>query len=367
MYPRSPIGPLVSQVEKWNPRRSASDEPFTYIDLSSVDRDGKQIVEPAQTLPAEAPSRARQLVRSGDVLVSTVRPNLNGVAAVPDALSGATASTGFTVLRPKPGKLDTRYLFYWVQTPAFVDDMTCKSTGASYPAVSDAIVKASAIPLPRIKEQRRIADILDRADAIRRKRRAAIALTEELLRSTFRDMFGDPVTNPKGWPVRTAKELFSLKSGKFLPAKRMNGGDIPVYGGNGIAGYHDVALFAESRVLIGRVGMHCGAVHRTGGPSWVTDNALYIAEKDSSLTDDYLEWVLRMIELNQYASRSAQPLLSGSRIYPIALPVPPLARQQGYSRWLAHHGTLVERLEVAADEADTLFHALTQRAFRGEL
>lgn len=69
------------------------------------------------------------------------------------------------------------------------------------------------VPLPPLTEQRRIADILDRADAIRRKRKTAIALTEELLRSTFLEMFGDPVTNPMGWPVKPLGELVEIRGG----------------------------------------------------------------------------------------------------------------------------------------------------------
>ena len=75
------------------------------------------------------------------------------------------------------------------------------ATGANYPAVSEAKIKASKIPLPPLDEQKRIAGILDAADALRAKRREAIAQLDTLLQSTFLDMFGDPVTNPKGWNV----------------------------------------------------------------------------------------------------------------------------------------------------------------------
>ena len=76
--------------------------------------------------------------------------------------------------------------------------------GANYPAVSDAKVKASKIPLPPLDEQKRIAGILDAADALRAKRREALAELDTLLQSTFLDMFGDPVTNPMGWEMSCA-------------------------------------------------------------------------------------------------------------------------------------------------------------------
>ena len=212
-YPSTPLGSCVLRVETWNPLRAAPDEEFRYIDLSAVDQDTKSITEAREIACAEAPSRARQLVRTGDVLVSTVRPNLNGVARVPNDLNGATASTGFCVLRPDPEKLSGSYLFHWVKSAAFVGDMVSKATGASYPAVSDRIIFESLFPLPPLEEQHRIAAILDQAETLRTQRRTALALLDSLTQSLFLDMFGDPVANPKGWPTESLTDLCHCYSG----------------------------------------------------------------------------------------------------------------------------------------------------------
>ena len=212
-YPSTPLGSCVLRVETWNPLRAAPDEEFRYIDLSAVDQDTKSITEAREIACAEAPSRARQLVRTGDVLVSTVRPTLNGVALVPNDLNGATASTGFCVLRPDPEKLSGSYLFHWVKSAAFVGDMVSKATGASYPAVSDRIIFESLFPLPPLEEQRRIAAILDQAETLRTQRRTALALLDSLTQSLFLDMFGDPVANPKGWPTESLTDLCHCYSG----------------------------------------------------------------------------------------------------------------------------------------------------------
>ena len=118
----SAIGSTLLKVEKWNPKKAPGAK-FTYVDLSSVSQTTKSITETAELEREEAPSRARQLIAAGDVLVSTVRPNLNAVAYVPEELSGATASTGFAVLRPDPKFIDPRYLYQWVKTPSFVSRM----------------------------------------------------------------------------------------------------------------------------------------------------------------------------------------------------------------------------------------------------
>ncbi|WP_081130105.1 restriction endonuclease subunit S [Metallibacterium scheffleri] len=190
----------MEPVTSWVPERDDPDSAFTYIDLSAVDQDAKAITGARQLACVDAPSRARQLIRTDDVLVSTVRPNLNAVARVPQKLDGATASTGFCVVRPRPERLDGGYLFHWVRSPRFVSDMARLATGASYPAVSDRIVFDSKLPLPPLPEQRRIAEILDKADALRAKRRAALTQLDTLTQSIFLDMFGDPATNAKRWP-----------------------------------------------------------------------------------------------------------------------------------------------------------------------
>jgi type I restriction enzyme S subunit len=105
-------------------------------------------------------------------------------------------------------------------------------------------------------------------------------------------------------------------------------GKYPVYGGNGITGYHSSYLFENRKIVIGRVGAYCGAVHHTLPYSWITDNALYVAKKDSRLLDEYLVYILRSANLNQYASQSGQPLISEGRLENVKIPLPPLPEQK---------------------------------------
>ena len=141
------IGDIVDEVSSWAPMRDDPSGQFTYVDIGAVDLDSKTITSPRVLACRDAPSRARQIVRCGDILVSTVRPNLNTVGRVSDELDGATASTGFCVLRPRLDVADSAYLFHWVRSSYFVAEMTRKATGANYPAVSDRIVCESKLPV----------------------------------------------------------------------------------------------------------------------------------------------------------------------------------------------------------------------------
>ncbi|RYG94783.1 MAG: restriction endonuclease subunit S, partial [Alphaproteobacteria bacterium] len=332
----------------------------TYIDISAIDREERSIRNPQRLPGIDAPSRARQRLAADDVIVSTVRPNLNTVAGVTTEHASAIASTGFCVLRAKPTKLDSRYLLHWISSEKVVAKLVSLATGATYPAVSDKVIKSLPFDPPLYPEQRRVSAILDKADALRRKRQEAIRVAAEFVRSTFADMFGDPHTNARSLPTASLGEVAKLKSGDFLPSHEMAGaGDVLVYGGNGINGRHDRAMFDEVKLVIGRVGAYCGAVHLTKPRSWVTDNALYVSALDPRLRLEYLAFALTQANLNQYSSQSGQPLVSASRLYPVEIILPPLGLQDEFLTVLNHSRVVQSTQEESLVEVERLFGSLS--------
>lgn len=146
-----PIGEVTeTRVEQTGPQGRE----FTYVDIGSIDRETKRIVEPKVLPSSKAPSRARQLLKTGDVLVSMTRPNLNAVALVPPDLDGAIGSTGFHVLRAR--NAEPGFLFYAVQSTEFIDGMCLRVQGALYPAVRPRDISSFCIPLLSLLQQRRI-------------------------------------------------------------------------------------------------------------------------------------------------------------------------------------------------------------------
>lgn len=138
-------------VEQTGP--SGSPE-FMYVDISSIDNTKKRIVAPKTLARNAAPSRARQNLKSGDVVVSMTRPNLNAVALVPPELDGSIGSTGFHVLRSTTA--ESGWLYYAVQTNDFVQAMFRLVQGALYPAVRPKDIRGYGVSLPPAPEQRRI-------------------------------------------------------------------------------------------------------------------------------------------------------------------------------------------------------------------
>lgn len=207
------LGKYLLPVKSQNPEAIYGSDNFLYLDIASVSRESKCITAPQSISTENAPSRARQLVQKNDIIISTVRPNLNTVAMVESEYDKAIASTGFCVLRANPDLLDCRYLFHWISSQQIVDYLVSVATGASYPAVSDKIIKGLSFCPPILKEQKRIAAILDKADSLRRKRQQAIQLADDFLRATFIDMFGDPVSNSRGWPEKKISEISVITTG----------------------------------------------------------------------------------------------------------------------------------------------------------
>ncbi|MDE0878519.1 MAG: restriction endonuclease subunit S [Sphingomonas bacterium] len=263
---------------------------------------------------------------------------------------------GTKVLRPKQ-PIDDRYLFYALQRIHIPD--------AGY-SRHFKYLKEGKIPLPGLDEQKRIVVILDQADELRRKRDLAVNCLSKLSQALFINMFGDPVTNPKGFPESPLGSLIKVSSGGALVAANQKGGKYPVFGGNGINGWHDEPSVASGTIIVGRVGVYCGSVHVTDTPSWVTDNALIVSKKQQ-INTNYLAAALRLANLNQYAGRSAQPLVSGSRIYPVKILLPSESEQTKFDERLTKIIEISSDLSEAQDRSSGLFEALQRRAFRGEL
>lgn len=395
------IAKLTEKVQKWNPLKEDGNISFRYFDLSCIDKEGKKIIEEEifTINKVEAPSRARQLIKSDDILVSTVRPNLNGLAKISSTQPNDTASTGFCVLRANE-VLNNNYLFYWLQSKKFVNEMILKATGASYPAVSDKIIKNSKIPLPPLKTQKRISQILDYTAALRDKTKKLLAEYDLLAQSIFLEMFGDPLTNPKKWKVCKLKEL-STKIGSGNTPK----GGSKVYVDEGITFFRSQNVWKNNLVMdeIAFInqetheGMKKSSLkHRdilmtkTGRIN--TENsslgraAMYLGEDDKAnlnghvylirLKKDVLnEYILFILTTNQYREHIRRVCVGGidkrqlnkNHLEEFPIIYPPMELQKEFTEKLKLIKQQKELAKQELKESKDLFNCLLQKAFKGEL
>ena len=185
-----------------------------YLGLEHLGGDGA--VNGIQTVGPAGLKSSKFQFSDRHVLFGKLRPYLRKIAR--PAFSGV-CSTDIIPILPKDG-VSRDYLFFYLRTPDIVNLATSRSSGANLPRLSPKQLASFRIPLPPLAEQERIAQILDAADALRAKRREALAQLDTLRQSTFLDMFGDPITNPKGWEATTVGRVGSVQGGLQVTSKR---------------------------------------------------------------------------------------------------------------------------------------------------
>ena len=216
----------IAEVVQVNPKLATADRPglndrVSFVPMASVSEDTMRIAVHSER-PFSEVAKGYTPFRRGDVLVAKITPCFeNGKMALTDDLPHELGfgTTEFHVFRPCE-RVTGRYLFNLLRVPWLRKAGSTKMRGAAGQRRVPADFFASVqIPIPPLAEQQRIAGILDAADALRAKRREALAQLDALLQSTFLDMFGDPVANPMVWDIRPLKELLAEKStnGAYYP------------------------------------------------------------------------------------------------------------------------------------------------------
>ena len=197
-------------IQKASNRFDANDD-ILYIDISSIDNKSQCLTSVTNYIMSEAPSRAQQCVKSGDIIVSTVRPNLKNIAIVNKNDNNLVASSGFCVLRPN--NIERNYLFHYITSDKFTNHLMSLTNGANYPAVRDNDILESTIPVPPLPTQQAIVSELDTLSGIIAECKETLKDYDALEQSIFYDMFGDPVKNEKGWEVKKLGEICTFKNG----------------------------------------------------------------------------------------------------------------------------------------------------------
>ena len=325
-----------------------------------------------------------KMVAKGSILLA-----MYGATVGRMALLGIDATTNQAIcnITPDSNIAFTKYVYYALLSK--VPEFLKSAVGGAQPNISQGIIREIQIPLPPLAEQKRIAAILDKADAIRRKRQQAIKLADDFLRSVFLDMFGDPVSNPKGWPCLKLESLVSkpitygiLKPEEFVP----NG--IPMLRIQDLTqGIIDTAsefhLVSEKLScqykrtileggeivisLVGSIGIVARVPYELHGAN-VHRNLGVIQLKDSSIAE-YITSFMQLPQFMQILERVSKggvhKLLNLADVKEIEIPMPTLDVIEKYTEIKLHLKGLVTKCESAKKEL--IFESLSQKAFSGQL
>ena len=383
------LGEVLEKTETVNPLQSPNAE-FDYIDVSSVSNTTFEIEETQRLKGKDAPSRARKLVRTNDIIFATIRPTLQRIAVVPEHLDKQVCSTGYFVLRPRQG-IDHRFVFYSLFTENFIGQMESLQKGASYPAVTDGDVRAQEIPVPPLAEQQRIVGLLDeafegiataKANAEKNLQNAR-ALFESHLQSVF-------TQRGPGWVEKSLGEVAEVQSGgtPSVPEKTYWGGNIPWYSSGELNEIHttepvrtitdaglnnsNAKLFPKGSLLIGMydtAALKMSILDRDG----TFNQAIAGVKPNQSVEVEFVLHAINAVKPRLLLERRGvrQKNLSLGKIKEIKIPIPPPTEQRAVVTSLRNVAAETQRLarlyerKLAALEA--LKKSLLHQAFTGKL
>jgi type I restriction enzyme S subunit len=174
-----------------------------------------------------------------------------------------------------------------------------------------------------------------------------------------------PYELPKGWEWVRLGEIIKISSGDGLTSENMDSnGQIPVYGGNGIAGYHSKFNVDKPTIVIGRVGYYCGSVHMTEEKTWITDNAFITSFSEENIFSYFMFWLLKGTNLKERENATAQPVISGKKVSPIVVGLPPLTEQHRIVAKVDQLMKLCDELEAKLIKSQTKSEKLVEAAVK---
>lgn len=326
---------------------------------------------------------------TGNVLYSKLRPYLNKVV-LPD--ESGLATTELVTLRPDPDLLDRNFLASYLRSPKFVAWATKETGGAKMPRVVMKAFWEQEVPLPPLEEQKRIAAILDKADELRTKRKEAIAELDKLQQSVFLDMFGDPVTNPKGWEIAPLADVSSCPPQYGAGASAVDfvegasryiritdvqaNGDLSDERKSAELSEADEQkyllqsgdlLFARSGATVGKTYLHREESEKSVYAGYLIRFKLDVSRLLPEFafaftkTHAYEKWV------SSKARVVAQPNINAKQYSALQLPVPPIEAQKRFADTSSRIRFFKDTLSAHLSELDALFYAFQSKAFKGEL
>lgn len=330
----------------------------------------------------------------GDILVSTANSwNLVGKCCwVPKLEYSATAGGFISILRANQEKLDQRYLYHWFNSPN--TQLLARNCGRQTTNISNMDLErclSIKIPLPPLAEQRRIASILDQADELRQKRQQAIEKLDQLLQATFIDMFGDPVSNPKGWELKAVGDVSESKLGKMLDKKKQSSeNDQYKYLRNAnvqwfkfdLSDLFEMEFNEKDRkncelkyddILVcegGEPGR--AAIWKDQLENCYFQKALHRVRLDTSkILPEYFVWLFWFYSKNggfdDYITVATIAHLTGVKMKAMKIPIPSLKLQEDFKQKVLEIDNLKTKHEQSSKLVENLFKSLQNKAFSGNL
>lgn len=297
-----------------------------YIGLEHLDSGSLKVTRWGSEI---APKGEKLLMKKGDVLFGKRRAYQKKVAIAP--FDGIFSAHGL-VLRPKTDVIDPGFFPLFIASDYFLNAAIKISVGSLSPTINWRDLKDLEFDIPSLSVQKKLAKILWAINDTKGAYEQLIQETDELVKSQFIEMFGDPKNAAAKPGMVKGEMLFSLASGKANTIENLNDQyPYECYGGNGITGNSKNYLVKDPTIVIGRVGEYCGSVHMTSPFSWITDNAIYITDYDEKTINlEFLYRECQVMDFHRFAATVGQPKITQKPLLESFYIVPTMERQNQY-------------------------------------
>ena len=311
----------------------------------------------------------RFILSPGDLIMSC-SGTMGKIAIVPDGVKTGIINQALLKLTPTE-KIDINYLKYWLESESFQFTLTENTHGAAIKNVASvSVLKAIEIPLPPLAEQKRIAAILDKADAIRRKRQQAIQLADDFLRAVFLEMFGDPNTNPKGIKVSAMTDIFDIKTGNLNSNAAVLGGKYPFFTcAKDVFAIDTYAFDQEALLLAGNNAQADYDVKHYIGKFNAYQRTYVLTLKDTYCSYPFYKFALeyQLANLKRVSKGSNTKYITMEIMSRTMLPVPSEKQQEDFVQFFTKIKKINSSFDSQYAEENNMFSSLSQKAFSGQL
>lgn len=249
--------------------------------------------------------------------------------------------------------LKPEYLKYYLKSKPTNELIKLSTSGTVRDNLKYSTLEKFPIPVPSIEEQTAICSLLDKLNLVIEKKKEQLKELDNLAQSIFYDMFGDPITNEKRWSVKKVIDVVKLQRGYDLPVQdRKQDGTIPIYGANGIVGYHTEAK-AQYGIITGRSGS-IGDVFMSKKPFWPLNTSLFSVDtNDNNII--YLMFLMRNYDLLRFKQGAGVPTLNRNSFHQNDIIDVPLSLQQSFAEKIEAIEHQKELINQSIQEVQTLF------------
>ena len=297
-----------------------------------------------------------KVAEDGDILISVRAP----IGAMNMAVERCCIGRGLAALTPIRNKCSKQFLYYALQSK--VDSLIAQGTGSTFKAISKKVLEATCIPAYSTIEQVQIAEIIGRVDNTIAARRNQLVLLDQLVKSRFIELFGDPIKNTQHRPTTAFVNVVTMQRGFDLPVQdREQSGNIPVYGSNGVLDHHNQSKACNGGVITGRSGT-IGKVFYTRGAYWPLNTTLFSVDTHEN-NIIYLAHLLRMFNLARFTEGTGVPTLNRNKFHSAPIIDVPIDEQNQFAAFVEQTDKSKLAVQKGLQELEILKKSLMQQYF----